>query len=179
MTEPSGRQGLLDRVVDHMLETGTATDSLRALAAEIGSSHRMLIYHFGNLHGLVQAVVGEVEVRQRAALADLAEMPETSAAAISHAFWKRLASRNMRPVERLFFQLHARLLELGDEETASRLLTEWIDSAVRSSLRAATPRPMRAGSPGWGSPCTGVCCWTWLLPATSALSMRRPGPTST
>lgn len=125
-----GRQGLLDRVVDHMLATGTAAPSLRALAGEIGTSHRMLIYHFGGYDGLIAAVVGEVEARQQEALAALGAMPQLSLAELSWAFWKRLSAPGLATVERLFFVLDARLLEAGRTEEATRLSTGWHEQAA-------------------------------------------------
>ena len=61
MTEP--RDALLHAAVDHVVEHGLADLSLRALADEIGTSHRMLIYHFGSKEGLVTAVVEEIDRR--------------------------------------------------------------------------------------------------------------------
>ena len=62
---------LLAAAVDHILEHGLSDLSLRELATAIGTSHRMLIYHFGSREGLVVAVIQTVEEAQRAAFADL------------------------------------------------------------------------------------------------------------
>ena len=51
------REELLDQVTDHVLEHGLIGLTLRPLAAAIGTSDRMLIYHFGSRDGLVSAVV--------------------------------------------------------------------------------------------------------------------------
>jgi len=40
------REDLLDRVTDHVLEHGLIGLTLRPVAAAIGTSDRMLIYHF-------------------------------------------------------------------------------------------------------------------------------------
>jgi len=139
----TGRQSLLDRVVERMLASGTATASLRSLAAEIGSSHRMLIYHFGGQEGLVRAVVEEVEARQRAALAQLGARPDMSAAEVALAFWERLSAPDLRAVERLFFQLYTRLLELGDDAVVARLTTAWLEP-VTELMVARGYSPARA-----------------------------------
>lgn len=146
----AGRQGLLHRVVEHMLATGTATSSLRALAAEIGSSHRMLIYHFGGQEGLMLAVVDEVEIRQRAALTELGQNDHRSTADLSLAFWRRLSSPKLRAVERLFFQLYIHLLESGDNDAAARLSTAWHEPVTdllvgRGFTRAEARRLTRLG----------------------------------
>lgn len=127
----AGRERLLDLVIEHMLATGTATSSLRALAGEIGTSHRMLIYHFGGQQGLIAAVVDEVEARQRAALAELGAKDHLSAAQLSLEFWRRLSSPKLRAVETLFFQLYIHLLEVGQNHTAARLSTAWHEPVLR------------------------------------------------
>lgn len=54
---------LLDRVTDHVLAEGLIGLSLRPLAAAVGTSDRMLIYHFGSRDALVSAVVGRATER--------------------------------------------------------------------------------------------------------------------
>lgn len=51
------RDDLLDLVTDHVLENGLIGLTLRPVAAAIGTSDRMLIYHFGDRDSLVSAVV--------------------------------------------------------------------------------------------------------------------------
>ena len=67
---------MLDAVIDHIATRGISDLSLRELAAAIGTSHRMLIHHFGGAEGLRVAVVREVEDRQRSALADVVPDPD-------------------------------------------------------------------------------------------------------
>ena len=62
----SRREELLDEVTDHVLEHGLIGLTLRPLAAAIGTSDRMLIYHFGSRDGLVSAVVGRTGERSTA-----------------------------------------------------------------------------------------------------------------
>src|SRR5205823_2488094 len=65
------RAKLLDAAIERIAHHGGADRSLRSLAADLGTSHRMLIYHFGSKEGLLTAVAREVEARQRVALADI------------------------------------------------------------------------------------------------------------
>ncbi len=71
MPDTSPRDRLLTAAVEYAAEHGISDLSLRALAAGLGTSHRMLIHHFGSKQGLLEAVVTEVERRQRDALAGL------------------------------------------------------------------------------------------------------------
>jgi AcrR family transcriptional regulator len=59
---------LLDEVTDHVLAHGLIGLTLRPLAAAIGTSDRMLIYHFGNRDALVSAVVAHAGERSVAAV---------------------------------------------------------------------------------------------------------------
>ncbi len=54
---------LLHAATDHVLESGLIGLSLRPLAAAVGTSDRMLIYHFGSRDALVSAVVAETSRR--------------------------------------------------------------------------------------------------------------------
>lgn len=53
----SRREQLLDQVTDHVLARGLIGLTLRPVAAAIGTSDRMLIYHFHSRDALVSAVV--------------------------------------------------------------------------------------------------------------------------
>ena len=59
----SRREKLLDLVTDHVLEHGLIGLTLRPVAAAVGTSDRMLLYHFGSRDGLVTAVVTRTEER--------------------------------------------------------------------------------------------------------------------
>jgi AcrR family transcriptional regulator len=98
------RDDLLHRVVKAAAAGGLARRSLRDLAAQVGTSHRMLIHHFGSREGLLTAVVEAVERDQNARLGNL---PDDAAAAI-RASWRRTSVPSLWPIERLFFECYAR-----------------------------------------------------------------------
>src|SRR5438045_6471980 len=84
------RDRLLAGAVDYVAEHGVGELSLRPLAAALGTSHRMLIYHFGSKEGLLVAVVREVERRQRETFAQLDVAGATPVEAMRR-MWRRLA----------------------------------------------------------------------------------------
>jgi len=57
------RDELLGKITDHVLEHGLIGLSLRPVAAAVGTSDRMLIYHFTSRDALVSAVVAETTQR--------------------------------------------------------------------------------------------------------------------
>jgi AcrR family transcriptional regulator len=63
----TARDDLLARAIEAVRAHGWSTLSLRRLAELIGTSHRMLIYHFGSKEGLLTAIVQASEAADRAA----------------------------------------------------------------------------------------------------------------
>jgi AcrR family transcriptional regulator len=62
----SKREELADRATDYVLEHGLIGLSLRPLAAALGTSDRMLIYHFGSKDELIAAVLANSNERSMA-----------------------------------------------------------------------------------------------------------------
>jgi AcrR family transcriptional regulator len=71
MPEETRREALLAACTDHVLTEGLIGLSLRPLAKAVGTSDRMLIYHFGSRDGLVAAVIDESTDRSVAYLRSL------------------------------------------------------------------------------------------------------------
>jgi AcrR family transcriptional regulator len=120
------RERLLAAAVDYAAEHGLADLSLRTLAAALGTSHRMLIFHFGSKQGLLVEVVRAVEAQQRALLAELRADPELDPLGQMQTLWRHLTSPALAPYERLFFEVYAQGL-LG-KEPARRLLDDAVDA---------------------------------------------------
>jgi AcrR family transcriptional regulator len=125
------RQALLSRVVDHLTQTGSADISLRQLAAAVGTSHRMLLYHFDSADALLTAVVVEVEQRMRSWFFAVAGTEDLSLRDLSYAMWKRVSAVELEGVVQLFFSLYTRLLEQQRrDEVADLLVTSWLEPAA-------------------------------------------------
>jgi AcrR family transcriptional regulator len=126
---PDARAVLLSAAIAHLAEHGLAGATLRSIATAIGTSHRMLIYHFGSREGLLLAVVHAVEEEQRTAMAELAAAGGTSMGEVTRRMWKRVADPRLHPHERLFFELYGRALQ-GDAAAAPLLswaVPAWVD----------------------------------------------------
>ena len=144
MADSQARSRLLAAAVDHALEAGIADLSLRELAAAIGTSHRMLIYHFGSREGLLIAVALAVEAAER----DLAfgSGPATTADD-ARRFWKRISAPKFWPQERLFFELyiHAVLGRPGTEGFLDDVVESWVGPVAAAAVAAgADARTARA-----------------------------------
>ena len=128
-SEPTGRQALLSRAVGHFARHGIADTSLRALAEAIGTSHRMLIYHFGSREGLLAAVVDRVEEDGRAALAAALACPDDDPLEAGLGFWHAITEEAL-VYGPLFFELSSHAM-LGLPHAAGlreRLVSTWLDT---------------------------------------------------
>ena len=135
------REKLLDAVLDRLTGDGLGDLSLRALAAAVGTSHRMLIYHFGSKEGLLIEVVRAMEARQRAALADLmADIADDETATVADAvrgFWRALADPALWPAERLFFELYGQALQgrPGTTPFLAGIVDSWVEPMTALAAR--------------------------------------------
>src|ERR1700745_3507087 len=100
MTTSQARERLLAAAVDQAMRGGIADQSLRELAAAIGTSHRMLLYHFGSREGLLAAVTLAVEEAERATLRQAGPISADDA----RRFWAHYSDPALWPQERLFFE---------------------------------------------------------------------------
>ncbi|MGE0309764.1 MAG: TetR/AcrR family transcriptional regulator [Acidimicrobiia bacterium] len=111
MAPGQARQHLLEAAIDYVANHGLTDLSLRQLAGELGTSHRMLIHHFGSKEGLRIAIVHEVEVRQRTILETVVPDPTLSLEDSMRAWWRHLSDPSLWPNEKLFFELYGQALQ--------------------------------------------------------------------
>jgi AcrR family transcriptional regulator len=137
------RDHLLRRVVKAAADGGIARRSLRDLATQVGTSHRMLIHHFGSRDGLMAAVVESVERDQNERLG---ELPDDAAEAI-RVTWRRTSVPSLWPFERLFFECYARGAQ--GEPPFDRLVPALVEQtldAVSTRADVAVDEEGRAGA---------------------------------
>jgi AcrR family transcriptional regulator len=123
----SRRDELRDAALAYVHEHGWTDLSLRALAEELGTSHRMLIHHFGSKEALLIELVEVMEQRERDATTRLGGTAELASAL--RAAWERVADPAMAPHERLFFELYGQALQ-GRQPAASLLpglVHDWLE----------------------------------------------------
>ncbi len=135
------RQQLLDDVIAHARQFGIGEVSLRELAELVGSSHRMLLYHFGSRAGLLAAIVAENEARERALGASSAQAGVAAVDALRSG-WQRLRQPAYAGEERLFFELAAMAMygRPGTEKVAQELIGRWVDLAESAGADVAQIR---------------------------------------
>ena len=128
---------LLDLTIEQLMTSGLNDLSLRHLAEEIGTSHRMLIYHFGTKENLVSEAVQEVRHRERVLFASQErEHDPGDLIAPLRTFFEHNLSEEMVPYFRLLYEVWG--IALVHPERYGRFLdgiiSTWVD-AVSEILR--------------------------------------------
>ncbi len=131
------RDTLLGDAVEYFAKNGIGDASLRGIAAGIGTSHRMLIYHFGSREGLLSEVVRAVEQQQRDLLQELTDLP---VAEQSEQFWRKVTEATLI-YGPLFFELSAQAMQDRPHTAALKadLINVWLPPLVALCIKAGIP----------------------------------------
>jgi AcrR family transcriptional regulator len=136
VTDKGPREKLLEGATDYVAHNGITDLSLRQLAAALGTSHRMLIHHFGSKEGLWVAIVNDVEARQRAVLADLVPAADVPVAEAMRAWWHHISDPSLWPNARLFYELYGQAIQ-GRPHTVAMLdgiIDDWLEPATEINM---------------------------------------------
>ena len=144
MESKGPRERLLDAAIDYVAQNGIGDLSLRGLAAALGTSHRMLIHHFGSKEQLWVEIVRTVEQRQRDLLGDLLPDPGADLRTSMRVWWKHISDPTLWPNERLFFEIYGQALQ-GRAHTAEVLdgiVDSWVEPVAEINMTLGMPRDL-------------------------------------
>jgi AcrR family transcriptional regulator len=133
------KAALLEGLIAYLVRHGVADVSLRPMAAAVGSSARLLIFHFGSKERLLVEVLDEMQARLQRSLAELlASESGVTRAAPLRLFWD-WALKDLNFVQlRVLYQLQ--ILAAQDHKTYGRYLRRnslnWLE-AVQAALKPA------------------------------------------
>jgi AcrR family transcriptional regulator len=137
------RRQLLDALIEEFAEGGIGDRSLREVAGAVGTSHRMLLHHFGSREDLLIAIVEEAERRQMDLVPDLPMNPAEGFAAM----WADLRRPELRRLERLFFECYARAAQ--GEKPFDRMVPDavngWLSAVEATGEGTTDPAMVRLG----------------------------------
>lgn len=140
--DPERREVWTGEATDYALRQGLIGLSLRPLAASLGTSDRMLLYHFGTKDDLVAAVLRDSNDRAVAGVSAL--QPSVDLRAAVHDLWSVVRSPEFEPCTRLYVEAAALGL-LGREPYASVVREandRWLRSLVTHLTRSGVARPL-------------------------------------
>lgn len=105
----SRRDELRDNALDYFLDHGLAELSLRPLAERIGTSARLLIYHFESKENLITVVMGEARSRVQQSVINMMHAARGEAGMVS--FWDWVTDRENIRFVRLLFEVQVLALQ--------------------------------------------------------------------
>jgi AcrR family transcriptional regulator len=143
VAEQAPRERLLTRAIAHIAQRGLSDLSLRELAAAIGTSHRMLIHHFGSKEGLWVEVIRAVEAQQRDALPELLPDPVADPAEAMRVWWRHISDPSLWPNERLFFEIYGQALQgrPGTTELLDGIVDSWLEPITEINMAQGMDEP--------------------------------------
>lgn len=174
------RAQLIDGALDYVLAHGLVGLSLRPLAAALGTSDRMLIYHFGSKERLVSEVLGLAQQRLSQTVSPGEGQIHTLAELVDH-LWTALKAPHAAKVTRLYLEtcvlavqdplryknaparlrgpwrtpLQAGLLAFGIEpqqaEPLADLILDTFDGLALDRLTASDPARVDAAAAAFGA----------------------------
>jgi AcrR family transcriptional regulator len=143
------KERLLAATMDYVTGHGIGELTLRQLAAALGTSHRMLVYHFGSKEGLLSEVVRRFEAEQRSLTAEVVAETDTPPIEQARRLWRQLAAPAMAPRERLFFEIYGQALQGRPHTRAllAEIVDSWLDPLVELNIERGLPKDQaRAGA---------------------------------
>jgi AcrR family transcriptional regulator len=142
LVDNTPKQRLLNAAVDYVAANGMSDVSLRTIAAALGTSHRMLIFHFGSKEGLWVEIIRTVEERQRELLGQILPDPDQPVREAMRAWWKHISDPALWPNERLFFEIYGQALQgrAPTVELLDGIVEDWLGPATEINLALGVPR---------------------------------------
>ena len=117
----SRKTELLDAALKYLIDHGVANASLRPMAAELGTSPRILMFHFRSKEGLLQDVFEELHSRLQASLRAMASSDSDSfRVAPLRRFWQWATSKENFPYFCLLYE--AQIVALQNPQEYGRYM---------------------------------------------------------
>jgi AcrR family transcriptional regulator len=140
---PQQRAAVLAAVADYVLAHGVADLSLRSVARAVGTSHRMLLYHFGSKEHLVRAAIEEARTRNgRRLTRAIAQQGSATPPELVHRVWRWYSSPRRAGFLRLIFEVSALSLQSPQRfpDVRETFARDLVGFAEEGFVRAGYPR---------------------------------------
>ncbi|NJL50128.1 MAG: TetR/AcrR family transcriptional regulator [Leptolyngbyaceae cyanobacterium SM2_5_2] len=144
-TEPQKKAVLLEKCLEMAIEVGALDASINVIAKRIGTSGRMLVYHFGSKQELEREIIALLEVRLREQLRSLQNVAIASKASLADALlamWQQFTAPDMLGLLKLTMTLNQRAIQ-GDratQEFLERETQQWINALTALTQNKTTAR---------------------------------------
>ncbi len=125
---------LIEALIAYLLEHGLSQLSLRPLAAEIGTSARLLVYHFESKEGLMTDVLAVMQSRLRESFSRMADAKTREDGPLLKVFWNWALDKKNFGYLKLLYELQ--ILAIQNPTTYAQYLErnslDWLDLIERA-----------------------------------------------
>jgi AcrR family transcriptional regulator len=141
--DPSIKADLLEQVTSYILENGLQDLSLRPLAESLGTSARMLIYHFGSKEQLVIEAITNAQGKQQALLQRQMVSSKSGIKTLQN-FWVWFTSEDVMSFVRLLYDIENQGINGNAQYLAfaSAIFEGW-ETFVQQSVKGLSPEQVR------------------------------------
>lgn len=123
------KEVIIQKAAEHVLKNGLASESIRTIAQGIGTSHRMINYHFSNSESFWEALINEIrrleiERTKKYLVTQDAEKRHDIAKA-----WEYFSTPEYQKIFTLIFEIYVKILRApdGHEAFVQSFINEWLD----------------------------------------------------
>lgn len=133
---------LLDAAIDYVADRGLANLSLRPLATALGTSGRLLIFHFGSKENLLIELLTEVQCRFQRSLAAFPRTRRNSKSTLFQRYWKHLTAPENLKLLRILYEAQFIAIRQPDRLAGyfAKTSRDWA-TVIRSRLPDALRTP--------------------------------------
>lgn len=132
----SPRETIISAAADYLLEKGNLSDSIRDIAKNVGTSHRMINYHFGSPDVFWEAVVNEIRKKEILRIRDLHAENHVPLSATSYI--RTFATNEYRKVFSVVLEIYTKAL--ANPQAYADFRNSYIDDWIASISQAAVAR---------------------------------------
>jgi len=165
------RDELALAAADWVIEHGLGDLSLRRLAAGLGVSHRVLLYHFGSKDELFQAILRAARTRERLRAVSPPEAEDVPASTheLLRGTWEYLSGPREHAFWRFYFEIHGLALQNPDRypDVLHEGVHDWLTTLRGLLVRDGVPSRKPARSQLFSSAPFGASCSTCSKPASA------------
>jgi len=123
------KTSLIQKAAVYVLEHGLTDESIRTIAQGIGTSHRMINYHFGSSDGFWEALINEIRrIEIEKSKRYFSGPHDQPALEISRA-WAHFSTPEYQKVFRIIFEIYVKVLRAPQEHETfvHSFVDEWVN----------------------------------------------------
>lgn len=131
------RDTIIRKAAVYVLEQGVADESIRTIAQNIGTSHRMINYHFGSSEAFWEALINEIRRIELENAKKYVLNTSTPAEFSVSTAWRHFATPEYQKIFRIIFEIYVKVLRSPKEHEAfvGSFVNEWLEIMSESFAR--------------------------------------------